>query len=514
MELLVTIVATLIAGGAGYYGYKQYIAPRLKQTGSPTSPLPDIRDTKDPVILESATRAKELVLEAKDEAYKIKKGAEDEARSVRDKAFDLEKRLVQREEALDKRYASFDEREKTLTTRQQELDEKLKQLDQIKQEQVAKLERVAGLTKDEAKKFILEALDGKLKEEKARMIRDVENEAREESAKKAKEILVDAMKHGATDYVPEYTVSIVKLADEEMKGRIIGKEGRNIKALELATGVDFDIDETPGEIRLSCFDPIRREIARVSLEKLMKDGRVHPGRIEEVVERTGKDIDRIIREEGEKLCHSLGVFNLPPEVVYHLGKFKYRFSYGQNLVVHTTEETKIGVKIAHEVGADPNIVKLGCLLHDIGKVITEEEGTHVELGVEFLKKFKIPEAVIACVAEHHEDRPFSSVESMIVYIADAISGSRPGARYEAYDEYIKRVSSIEQIAKSFAGVEKVFAISAGREVRVLVVPKDVDDSGMAVLAHDIAEKIHDEVTYPGSVKITVIRETRATAVAK
>jgi len=308
-------------------------------------------------------------------------------------------------------------------------------------------------------------------------------------------------------------VSLVKVKDEDVKGRIIGREGRNIRTFEKVTGVEVDLDEE-GVIRLSCFDPVRREIARVALEKLIADGRVQPVRIEEIVQQTKADINRIIHREGEQLCHSVKVFNLPAEISDVLGRFKYRFSYGQNMIQHTLEETRIGLKLAYEVGADPNIVRLGCLLHDIGKVIDEEEGTHVELGVEFLKKYRIPQAVIDCVAEHHEDKSFSSKESMLVYIADAISGSRPGARYEDHGEYIKRMDQLEAIAKGFDGVKEAFAMQAGREVRVMVNPDNLSDDQSVKLASDIRDKIQGEIkNFPGQIKITVIREKRAEAIA-
>src|SRR5690606_21244255 len=294
----------------------------------------------------------------------------------------------------------------------------------------------------------------------------------------------------------------------------IGKEGRNIKAFEMATGVDVDVDESPGVIRLSCFDGVRREIARLSLEELLKDGRIQPTRIEEVVAKKTKEVDKIMREAGEKLAHDVGTYNLPREVIDALGKFKYRYSYGQNMLTHTLEETKIGMALAREIGADVNTVRLGGLLHDIGKVFTDEEGTHIELGVKFAEKMGFPKEVVNIIAEHHEDKPFSSVESVIGYIADAISGSRPGARRESVEDYIKRLKDIENVASGFHGVDKVFAIQAGREVRVIVKPEDIDDSAMVVLAHDIAEKIHDNVTYPGQVKVTVVRETRAHDIAR
>jgi ribonuclease Y len=299
-----------------------------------------------------------------------------------------------------------------------------------------------------------------------------------------------------------------------MKGRIIGKEGRNIRSFERATGVDVDLDETPGEVRISNFDPIRREVARVALSRLIADGRIQPSRIEEYVNKARSEIDRVSFEEGKKLSHAVRVFNLPREVVQKLGHFKYRFSYGQNMIAHTLEETKIGIKLAQEVGANVDTVRLGCLLHDIGKVIMDEEGSHVELGVKFLRKFNMPQAVIDSVEQHHEDVPISSKEAALVYIADAISGSRPGARYENYDEYVKRLSQLEEFATSFKGVQEAYAIQAGREVRVIVNPEEMSDDQVQKIAHDLKMKIEKEMTYPGTVKITVIRETRATDVAK
>ena len=299
-----------------------------------------------------------------------------------------------------------------------------------------------------------------------------------------------------------------------MKGRIIGREGRNIRAYETATGVSVDLDETPGQLRISCFDPVRREIARLSLERLIADGRIQPVKIEEVVAKTTKDIEKIMLEAGQNLCHQIGVYNLPPELIALIGRFKYRFSYGQNMIEHTLEETKMGVYMATELKLDVNIVKLGCLLHDIGKVATEEEGSHVQLGVDIARKYHLPEKVVACIAEHHEDVPFSSLESTVCYLADAMSGARPGARVEDYAAYVKRLTDLEAAALSFEGVEKVFALSAGREVRVIVSPEAVNDNQAAKLAHDIAGKIEKEQVYPGTVKVTVIRELRTSEIAK
>ncbi len=444
-------------------------------------------------------QAKEMILEAKDEAIRIRHQAEDEAR--------------RKMEIVDRREGAQEEREKLIHTRQMEIDEKLRKLDELKTEHLKKIESVAKLTHEEAKRIILDELKGKLKEEIAKEIRESEDQAREEADSKAKDILVDAMRHGATEYVPEYTVTVIKITDEDMKGRIIGKEGRNIRAFETATGVDVDLDEE-GVVRLSCFDPVRREIARVVLERLLRDGRVQPGRIEDLVEQVKKELERIMFEEGQKLCHAVGVFNLPAPLIATLGRFKYRFSYGQNMIAHTLEETKIGIALAREVGADVNVVRLGCLLHDIGKVVMDKEGNHIELGVELLKKFGIPQKVIECVSQHHEDVPFSSVESVLVYIADAISGSRPGARYENYDEYIKRLTDLETIAKSHSGVKESFAFQAGRELRVIVDPSGVDDATVTTLARDIKNEIEEKVTYPGQVKVTVVRELRVSEIAK
>lgn len=405
-------------------------------------------------------------------------------------------------------------REEDLNNKEAKLQEEINEIEKIKADQLARLQKIAGLSTEEAKEKILAAVEERSRTEAGKMIRAIIDEAKEEGDRKAREIIVSEMIHGATDLVAEYTVSTVTVPNEEVKGRIIGKEGRNIRAFEKATGVDVELDEE-GVIRLSSFDSVRREIARVSLERLIRDTRIQPARIEEVVAQVKHEIDRIIAEEGEKLCHSVGVYNLPRPIVELLGKFKYRFSYGQNMIVHTTEETKIGIAIAQEIKADVNIVRLGCLLHDIGKVIESEEGSHAALGAQFLRKFGIPEKVIACVEEHHEDKPFSSAESMIVYLADAISGSRPGARYEDLEKYLSRMTQLEDICKSFPGVAEAWVFQAGREVRVLVSPQEVNDNEAAVIALKIKERIEQEVKeFPGQIKITVIRELRVAETAK
>src|SRR5258708_4570799 len=399
--------------------------------------------------------------------------------------------------------------EKKILEKEEKLEGEKERIEKISEEEGEKLERVSGLYKEEAKKELFEQIELKEAKEVARIIKDKEEEAKLTGEKKAREILVDSMRHGAVKYIAEYTVSVVKITDEDIKGRIIGKEGRNIRAFEQATGVDVDLDEE-GIIRLSSFDQVRREIARRSLEKLLKDTRIQPFRIEEIVSETKKEVEKIMLEEGEKLAHEVGVFNLPTDLLAILGRFKFRTSYGQNLIVHTLEETKIAIHIASEVGANVDIVRLGCLFHDIGKVV-EGEGSHVTLGVELLKRFNIPEAVVNAVAEHHEDKPFSSMESVIVYIGDAISGARPGARYEDVEEYAKRLTEMEEIAKKYDGVEDAYAFEAGRELRVIINPGQLDDAQTTILAQKLREEISKSLAVPGEVKVTAIRGFGAVA---
>ncbi len=402
-------------------------------------------------------------------------------------------------EDLRKQRASLEKKGKAFKGREEELFERL--------------EKVSGMTKEEAKKVLLNQVQKDLTAEIAKKIRLAEERIKTEANEKAREILADAMQHGATSYVAEYTVSSLLIPSEEIKGRIIGREGRNIRAFEKETGVEIELDET-NEIKLSSFEPIRREIAKRALEILIKDRRIQPSRIEEVVKQVKTQMEDILLEEGKKIAEKCGVFNLSTKLLKLIGRFKFRTSYGQNLALHTIEETKIGVAIANEIKAKVEVVRLGCLLHDIGKVISEEEGTHVEVGVALLKRFGFSKEVIATVAEHHEDEPFSSVESIIVWTADAISGSRPGARYEPHEEYVKRMDRIEKIAADFPGVEQVMAFQAGRDVRAIVEPDEIDDDKLTILAHDIAKQLEKEVEYAGQIKVTVIRETRVTETTK
>lgn len=397
--------------------------------------------------------------------------------------------------------------EKKLIEKQEKVDEEKEKVDKLKKDYEEKLEKVSALTREEAKSELLKEVEQKETETLAKLIREREEEARKTSDQKAQEIVVEAMRHGALNRIAEYTVSVVKVADEDIKGRIIGKEGRNIRAFEQATGVDVDLDEE-GVIRLSSFDQIRREVARRSIEKLVKDTRIQPFRIEEIVKETEKEVEKIMLEEGQKMAHEVGVYNLPQEILAVLGRSKFRTSYGQNLLIHLLETAKIGNHLAEEIGADVNVVKIAGLIHDIGKVLPGE-GSHVVLGVEFLKRYNIPEPIINAVAEHHEDKPFSSVESVLVHVADSISGARPGARYEDVEEYGKRLAEMEEIAKKYEGVEDAFAFEAGRELRVIIDPGKLDDSQTVLIAEKIREEVSSKLAIPGEVKVTAIREFRA-----
>ncbi len=402
--------------------------------------------------------------------------------------------------------------ESKLSIEQQTLQATKEDLAQERNALITKLEKASSLTRQEAQDLLLTELEKTLSDEVAKRIRSAEEEYKKTAQDKAQSIILDTMVHGATDYLAEYTVSSVRLPSDEIKGRIIGREGKNIRTFEYATGVEIDMDET-NTIRLSSFDPVRREIARRALIQLIKDARIQPDRIEEIVEKIKHDVETIILESGEELCHTCKVYNLPLDLVKMLGRYKFRFSYGQSMITHTIEETKIGVSIAGELGADVQSVRLACLLHDIGKVVTEDEGSHVQLGVDLLRKYDLPEVVINAVAEHHEDKPFSSPVSRIVWVADALSGGRPGARYEPHEGYLKRMTKIEEIAASFPGVIESVAYQAGREVRVMVKPNQVSDAELTILVHKIAQKLQKEADYVGQIKVTGIRDVRAVAVA-
>jgi len=453
---------------------------------------------------ETDIESKEILLKAKEEALRIVRDSEQSAKKMTEDALAIERRLQTKESEIESQRKSLESDKAKIESERNELIAK-------RDEILAKLEKVAKLNQSEAKELILKSWEEKLKGEVATRIRASEEEIKKSVDQKAQELLVDSMRYGAVDYTAEYTLSTVVLPNDEYKGRIIGKEGRNIRSFELATGVDVDLEEE-GIIKFSSFDSIKREIAKVSMERLIKDGRIQPSRIEEIVHKTKEDIEKIIAKAGEDLCYQVGVHDMPYELVKLLGRFKFRYSYGQNMILHTLEETKIGIALAHELKANVNVVKLGCLLHDIGKIITDKEGSHVQLGVDALKKHKISQHVTDCVASHHEDVPFGSIEAIIVYIADAISGGRPGARHEDFQEYLKRIQTIEDAARKHAGVAEAYAMQAGRELRVIVKSGEISDDQATVMAEKIREDINEKFpTFPGQVKITVIREFRAIA---
>lgn len=459
-------------------------------------------------------QAKEIVLKANEEALKIKQEAELEARKTVANALEVEKRLSIKEQQIEDKDAGV-QRERQSAEQIRQNNERLKKdLEDRREQMLQKLEKIAQLSKDQARSLLLQGWEDKLKVDIAKRIKATEEELKNEADEKARQILTDAMRYGVTDLVAEYTLSVINLPNEEFKGRIIGKDGRNIRAFEIATGVDVDLEEE-GVIRLSSFDAVRREIARLSLERLIKDGRIQPERIEEIVKKVGEEVNKTIYKAGEELAHKVGIFNMPTELTQLLGRFKYRYSYGQNMIMHTLEETRIGVALAHELKADLDVVKLGCLLHDIGKVVTDKEGSHVDLGVDLLKKHRFPQKVIDCVAAHHEDIPFPSTESIIVYIADAVSGGRPGARHEDFQEYLKRIKTIEDAAKTKKGVREAYALQAGRELRVIVKPEEITDDEATIMAAKIKEELEQKFdVFPGQIKVTIIREYRAEATTK
>ncbi|MFA5532547.1 MAG: Rnase Y domain-containing protein [Candidatus Shapirobacteria bacterium] len=433
------------------------------------------------------------------------------ARKIEADAKAKEAEVFQRLSSLDEKERYLIQKEKSLDQQSLDLKNKLNSVDDLYRKQMDKLEVISGLDVEKAKQLVISSTEKKMSSWVSKKIEEARDEIRQKEDEITKEVIVDNIRHGLTDYVAEYTVSTISLADETIKGKIIGREGRNIRAFEKSTGVELELDET-NDIRISSFDSTRREIARLSLEKLIKDGRIQPLKIEQVVAQTKTEMDKILINEGKKICQEVGAFNLPIDLIKEIGKYKFRFSYGQNLAKHTIEATKIATAIAHDLKANINTVRLGALLHDIGKVVCDQEGTHIDLGVDLLRKYKIPEAIINCVMEHHEDKEFSSLESVIVYVGDAASGARPGARYEVHEEYLKRMKNIEEVAIAFPGVVSVAAYQAGREVVVIVEPSQVSDSEAVVLSQNIAQKLDEEAKWAGQIKVTVIREVRTSSV--
>ncbi len=464
---------------------------------------------------EAEAKKRESILEAKEEALRVKNDLEREIRDRRNDIQRLEKRILQKEENIDRKMETLEKKEDNLSRKETEVERLKIELRELQQKEREELEKISGLTVDQAKDILLSELEKELSQEMAVRVKDYETKIKEEADKKARDILSTAIQRYAADHVAETTVSVVALPNDEMKGRIIGREGRNIRALETLTGIDLIIDDTPEAVILSGFDPVRREVARIALERLIVDGRIHPARIEEMVEKARKEVETVIKEEGEQAAIEMGIPSLHPELIRLLGRLRYRTSYGQNVLKHSIEVAHLAGLIAAELGADVTLAKRAGLLHDIGKAIDHEvEGPHVTIGADLAKKYRESAAVIHAIAAHHGDIEVNTVEAVLVQAADAISAARPGARRETLESYIKRLEKLEKIADSFEGVEKAYAIQAGREIRIMVKPEKVDDSAAAYISREIAKKIESELEYPGQIKVMVIREIRAVEYAR
>lgn len=516
LTVILVVVGVALSGAGGFFVNKLIVKSKLGNAKNVAQSL--IEEAK----IEAKTLRKEAILEAKEEVLKLKTEFERESKERRNEIQKQELRLIQKEETLDKKDEAANKKAeqlekdaKQIQFQNAELTKKQQEIDKFNEKLTSELERVAGLTKEQAKDALVETIIADAKKEAAIIVRDIEAEAKEEGEKKAREIIGGAIQRFAADQVTEATVTTVPLPNDEMKGRLIGREGRNIRAIENATGVELIIDDTPEVVILSGFDPVRRQIARITIEKLITDGRIHPARIEEMVEKVRKDMETTIKEAGEAAAFDSGVFNLHPEIIKLLGRLKYRTSYGQNVLQHSVEVSFIAGMMAAELGVDVALAKRAGLLHDIGKAVDHEvEGTHIQIGGDLAKKYRESNNVCNAILAHHGDVPANTVEAVLVAAADAISGARPGARRETIENYVKRLEKLEAIANSFAGVQKTFAVQAGREVRIIVKPEVVNDASTILLAKEIARKIESELDYPGQIKVNVIRETRSVEFAK
>jgi ribonucrease Y len=502
----VLVVAAAVAGaGIGIFIYRNNTLSRIRES-----------EAQARLQLESArSEQKDLILHAKDEALQLRNEAEAQVREARGTLAKQEERLQRKEENLDRKLEGLERRERQVQSRERQIEQLQQEAEQLRARQRGELERISALSQEEARAIILQKVEVEARDDAARRIREIEQAAREDADKTARKVIGLAIQRCASDYVAEITVSTVALPGEELKGRIIGREGRNIRAFEQITGVDIIVDDTPEAVTLSCHDPVRREVARVALIKLLKDGRIHPTRIEEVVAKTQQEIDTIMREEGERVAYEANVQGLHPDLIKLLGRLKYRTSYGQNVLQHSLECALLAAHMAAELGANISVAKTAALLHDIGKAVDHEvQGPHALIGADIARRLGRSQAIVHAIAAHHNDEEPQTVEAFLVQAVDAISGGRPGARRESVDLYIKRLEALETVATSFTGVQRAFAIQAGREVRVLVQPEAIDDLGSIHLARDVAKKIEESLQYPGQIKVTVIRETRATDYAR
>lgn len=509
MEIVMALVGLAIGAGLGIGGLITY------QSIQGTNRKREAEEEALRIVKDAQSQAQETRVQAQDEAIRIQQEAEDKAKRRRDELDRESDRLQKRREDLDTRYERLDLREQNLNKRQSKLDKRMNEISTMYEEQKDVLERMAEMSRDEAREVLLDMVEQETRQDMARRIREVEEETKLESERRARDIIALSIQRIASEHVNEIAVSVVPLPSDEMKGRIIGRNGRNIRSFEQATGVDVVVDDTPEAVTISSFDPVRREVARRAMAKLVLDGRIHPARIEKLVEDAQKEVDRIIREEGERAAYEASVPGLHQEIIRLLGRLKFRTSYGQNQHAHAIETAHIAGMIAAELGADVALAKAGGLLHDIGKAIDHEiEGTHAQIGAEFAKRYGVGPKIVNCIAAHHHEIEQECVEAMIVEAADAISGARPGARRESLDTYIRRVKALEEVAREFNGVEQSYALQAGREVRIMVKPEEIDDLAASRLARDISKRIEETMQYPGQIKVTIIRETRAVDYAK
>ncbi|MFN7035325.1 MAG: ribonuclease Y [Bellilinea sp.] len=503
--VLILLVDVVILAGVAYW-LTRYLAEKFKK---------DQQNKADSVLLQANEKAREIELEAKDRALKALQEAEAEINRRRMEINREEDRLQKRRAELDQRFERLEQREQAVNKRQSAVDKRLNEIEKMYDQQMAELQRIAQMSVEEARVVLLQEAEKEARSDMARIIRQIEAEARAEGEKRARELIAESIQRVASDHVVSVTTSVISLPNEEMKGRIVGRNGRNIRAFEQAAGVDVIVDDTPEAVTISCFDPVRREVARRALERLIVDGRIHPAHIEKVLGEEQKEVDKSIIEAGEQAAYDAGVTGLHPEVIKVLGRLKYRTSYGQNQLAHAVEVAKLSAVLAAELGADVDICRMGGLLHDLGKAMDHNtDGTHAMIGAEFAKRYGVPAKVVNIIASHHHEVEQETVEAIIVEAADAISGARPGARREDLEQYIKRLRALEEIANSFKGVSQSYAIQAGREVRIIVRPEDIDDLAATRLARDIAKKIEETMQYPGQIKVTVIRETRAVDYAR